>query len=127
MSRYIDADRVVDTLKRLRLVYSAEGQQQGAAALVTAIRIIEDARGYSRVDVRNQKLLPEWGAADDDYKAHLEASMSRELGKYAVEQGLATFEESPDLVGRELRMSAAFLQPIEPKFKPETEEEGEQE
>ena len=124
MSRYIDADKVVDTLRRLRLVYSAEGQQHGAAALVVAIRIIEDAPGYSRVDVRAQRLLPERDAADDKYKEYLKGSVARELGAYAAQQGYVDCREETIKYGdgrprqQSLLMRAAFLLPIEPKFKP---------
>ena len=132
MSRYIDADKVVDTLRRLRLVYSAEGQQHGAAALVVAIRIIEDATGYSRVDVRGQQLLPERDVADDGYKEYLKGSMARELGAYAAQQGYIDCREQTVRYedGRpqqqSMLMRAAFLQPIEPKFKPD-DDSGEEE
>lgn len=118
MSRYIDADKVVDTLKRLRLVYSAEGQQHGAAALVTAIRIIEDAPGYPRVDVKDQQLLPERDVADDGYKEYLKGSMARELGAYAAQHGYIDCREETVKYedGRpckqSLLMRAAFLLPI---------------
>lgn len=124
MSRYINADRVVDTLKRLRLAYSAEGQQQEAAALVVAIRIIEDAPGYARVDVKDQQLLLERDAADDKYKEYLKGSMARDLGAYAAQQGYIDCREETVKYGdgrpwqQSMLMRAAFLLPIEPKFNP---------
>lgn len=132
MSRYIDADKVVGTLKRLRLAYSAEGQQREAAALVVAIRIIEDAPGYTRVDVRDQQLLPERDVADGGYKAHLKGSMARELGAYAAQQGYIDCREETVKYGdgrpwqQSLLMRAAFLLPIEPKFNP-GDDSGEEE
>lgn len=132
MSRYIDADKVVDTLKRMRLAYSAEGQQHGAAALVVAIWIIEDAPGYARVDVKDRQLLPERDAADDKYKEYLKGSMARELGAYAAQQGYINCREETVKYGdrqpwqQSLLMRAAFLLPIEPKFNP-GDDSGEEE
>lgn len=124
--RYINADNYEERLQRLLLVYEAEGQTDHTAATAVAIRMLQTERAFKRVDVRNLQLLPERDMADDNYKEHLKVRMAEELGKYAVEQGLATFEEAPDWVGGELRMRAAFLQPIEPEFKP-GEDSGEEE
>lgn len=130
--RYINADRYEERLQRLLLVYEAEGQPGHAAATAVAIRMLQTERAFERVDVRNRQLLEKdrilqqpvnW----EEVTAYHKERMAEELGKYAVEQGLATFEEAPDWVGRELRMSAAFLRPIEPKFKPDDDSgEGEQ-
>jgi len=125
--RYINADNYEERLQRLLLVYEAEGQTGHAAATAVAIRMLQTERAFERVDVRNRQLLPERDVADDGYKECLKVRMAEELGKYAVEEGLATFDEAPDWVGGELRMHAAFLRPIEPKFKPPEQEGGEQE
>lgn len=125
--RYINADNYEERLQRLLLVYEAEGQTGHAAATAVAIRMLQTERAFERVDVRNHQLLPERDMIDDNYKERLKVRMAEDLGKYAVEEGLATFEEAPDWVGGELRMHATFLRPIEPKFKPETEEGGKQE
>ena len=127
--RYINADNYEERLQRLLLVYEAEGQTDHAAATAVAIRMLQTERAFERVDVRNHRLLPERDMIDDNYKERLKVRMAEELGKHAVEEGLATFDEAPDWVGGELRMHAAFLRPIEPKFKPgdDSGEEEEQE
>lgn len=130
-SRYINADNYEERLQRLLLAYEAEGQTDHAAATAVAIRMLQTERAFERVDVKNRQLLEkdripqpfDW----EGVTAYHKARMAEELGKYAVEQGLATFEVAPDWVGRELRMHAAFLRPIEPKFKPPEQEGGEQE
>lgn len=120
--RYVNADNYEERLQRLLLVYEAEGQTDYAAATAVAIRMLQTERAFERVDVRNRRLLEKdripQPADWEGVTAYHKACMAEELGKYAVEQGLATFEEAPDWVGRELRMHAAFLQPIEPKFNP---------
>ena len=121
--RYINADNYEERLQRLLRVYEAEGQTDHAAATAVAIRMLQTERAFERVDVRNRQLLEkdrllqpvDW----EEVTAYHKARMAEELGKYAAEQGLATFEESPEWVGVELRMRAAFFRPIEPKFKPD--------
>lgn len=125
--RYINADNYEERLLRLMTVYEAEGQTADASAVAVAIRMLQTERAFERVDVRNHRLLPERDMIDDNYKERLKVRMAEDLGKYAVEEGLATFDEAPDWTGGELRMRAAFLRPIEPKFKPPEQEGGEQE
>lgn len=129
--RYINADNYEERLLRLMTVYEAEGQTADAAAVAVAIRMLQTERAFERVDVRRNLLLEkdrilqqpvDWA----EVTAYHKERMAEELGKYAVEQGLATFEEAPDWVGRELRMHAAFLLPIEPKFNP-GDDSGEEE
>lgn len=136
--RYINADNYEERLQRLLLVYEAEGQPDHAAATAVAIRMLQTERAFERVDVRRNLILEgdrilqqpvNW----TEVTAYHKERMAEELGKYAVEEGLATFEEAPGWVGGELRMHAAFLRPTEPKFKPdddsgkEEQEGGEQE